>query len=101
MSQQIIFDYTDDLQSAPINADWALELGLFDCETHNVNERMYPLGCADDAAETTPTDINPLLRTEPAGSVSPTLLIVVALLALGAGAVHIFSKGKPDANPAK
>jgi hypothetical protein len=109
----IQFDYAGEQQSAPINVDWATELGLFDCPSHEVDENLYPLRC-EGAANSDPTaatqeqahpliaqattNANPLLDTSaPAvgiGSLS-WLLWLLVIAAAGALAYRFTPRSAP------
>ena len=115
----IQFAYDNGQMSAPINSDWAIELGLFDCPAHEVDENLYPLRCqgspnSDPNATTLvradqstgsgsplvaqPGASNPLLDTSaPAvGGGSLSLLPwVLALFAAGALAYRFIPRSAP------
>jgi hypothetical protein len=85
IGNNIEFDYAGGTTSAPINVDWARELGLFDCETHELNADRYPLRCADGPATTTTTAtaVNPLLAPSTAGVLGDSLMLPMVAAAVG------------------
>lgn len=105
----IQFDYADGQQSAPINVDWAAELGLFDCPSHEVDENIYPLRCAGAANSAPAAATHPLIAQSTAASnplldtAAPVvgigsmswLLWVVSIAAAGALAYRFIPRSAP------